>query len=322
MRKVSAPSLTNKKVLLRYDIDVPIKDKKVVDDFRLKAGLDTLKLCLEHTQTVTILGHIGRPQDEDPNLSVEAVYDWFFDNGFSDVIKSKKLQFLENLRFESGEEECSMEYSKSLAEFGEIYINEAFASYHKASSTTVLPTLMPSFCGIHFNQEVEQLTQIREDPKKPLISIIGGAKIDDKLPAVLALSKISDKVLVGGRLPEEIINSGTQIPGNVYLAEMNPGGTDITEQTVKNWTKIINSAAQILWNGPMGKFEESGNNQTRNLAHVVIDSGAQTIIGGGDTISALKSYGLLNKISFVSTGGGAMLELLINGTLPTIEALE
>lgn len=321
MKVISAPDLFGKKVLLRYDIDVPIKDKKVVEDYRLKAGLETLRLCLSVAEQVTILGHIGRPDGKDPGLSVEAIYDWFYQNGFSEFIDNNKLLFLENLRFESGEGECSLDYAKSLVQYGDIYINEAFASHHKASSTTILPTLIPSFAGLHFSKEVEKLTQIRQNPYQPLVSIIGGAKIEDKLPAVLALSKISKNVLVGGKLPEEIIYSGTHVPDNVYIAEVNPGGTDITAQTIKNWTRIISSSKMILWNGPMGKFEESGNNQTKALAHLIIDSGAQTIVGGGDTISALKSYGLLDKISFVSTGGGAMLEFIVSGTLPTIEAL-
>lgn len=322
MKIVSASDIQDKKVLLRYDLDIPLKDGRVVEDYRLKAGLTTLKLCLDKAVQVTILGHIGRPRGIDPVLSIEPIFDWFYQNGFSNHIDNKKLQFLENLRFEGGEEQSSIEYAKQLASFGEVFVNEAFASYHQASSTTVLPTLLPSFAGLRFAQEVQKLTDVMQNPQKPQIFIVGGAKIEDKLPAVLALAKFCDKVLVGGKLPEQIINSGTQIPANVYLAEVNPGGTDITGQTAKNWSKIINGAKQIIWNGPMGKFEEAGNNQTKNLAQSVIDSGAQTIIGGGDTVSALKSYGLLDKISFVSTGGGAMLEFLINGTLPSIDALE
>ena len=164
MLKFNSNNVDGKRVLIRYDIDVPIKDGKVMDDFRLKAGLTTVRFCLQFATEVVLTGHIGRPKlddngapsDEDVlNLSVSPVYDWFYQNGFEKDLDSKKLKILENLRFEKGEDEASLDYAKELASLGDFYINEAFASYHPAASTTVLPTLLPHAAGLNFAKEVE-----------------------------------------------------------------------------------------------------------------------------------------------------------------------
>lgn len=159
MLKVITPSfVSNKKVLLRYDIDVPIKDGKVMEDFRLEAGLETLDLCLKYASSVTLLGHIGRPSGEDPKYSVKPIVDWF-EQRFSGInLAPGKFHILENLRFEKGEEEADLNYAKELALLGNIFVNEAFAAHHKAASTTVLPTLMPSVAGLNFVEEVEELS--------------------------------------------------------------------------------------------------------------------------------------------------------------------
>ncbi|MFA5932510.1 MAG: phosphoglycerate kinase [Microgenomates group bacterium] len=322
MQVVSAPLIKGKKVLLRLDIDVPIEDGRVVDDFRLVAGMPTLELCLESAAKVIVMGHIGRPNGKKvEELSVAPIFNWLVEHGFGDELDSGKLQLLENLRFEKGEEEASVYYAKELAALGNFYVNDAFASHHKAASTTILPMLLPHAAGLQFAKEIETLTEVRENPEKPLVVIIGGLKVDDKLPAALALSKVADQVLVGGKIIAEL-KKRTDLPENLILADLTVDQEDITAETVSKWVPIISSAKMILWNGPLGKIEDSKNNQTGMIAEAVIASDAKSIIGGGDTIAYLNKLKDLSKISFVSTGGGAMLKFLETGTLPTIEALK
>lgn len=322
MQVVTPQLISGKKVLLRFDLDVALSGGKVCEDFRLIAGLPTLELCIKHAQSVVLIGHLGRPGGKIvPDLSVSPVVDWLEKKLFYYRLPIGKLHILENLRFEEGEENCSLEYAQKLAKLGNFYINESFAAYREASSTTILPRLLPSTAGLQFAQEVERLAEVRKNPKKPLVFIIGGAKIDDKLPVVLEMSKIAAAVLVGGKLPQEIRKKGVDLPGNVMVARMNEDKEDITANTLDAWSEIINSAGTIVWNGPVGFFENPKNNKTKLLANLITGSGAETIAGGGDTVAALNKWNLLDKFSFVSTGGGAMLKLLETGTLPTIDAL-
>lgn len=323
MQTVTADLVKEKQVLLRFDIDVEIQDGRVVEDFRLKKGLPTLDLCLRNASKVIIMGHIGRPDGEDPEFSVEPIYNWLinFDH-YEEALDSKKLRILENLRFEEGEDGADITYAKELASFGDFYVNEAFAAYHKAASTTVLPTLLPHAAGLNFAKEVERLTELRENPKKPLIALIGGAKVEGKYRAVVELSKIADTVLVGGLLANNIHERDLEVPGNVVLAKLSETGLDISTSSIGAFAEILKRAKEVIWGGPMGKYEVlEGNHADKILAEAIIDSGAESVIGGGDTVAALDKLGLLDKFSFVSSGGGAMLEFLSEGTLPTIEAL-
>lgn len=323
MQVVTPDLVKDKTVLLRFDIDVPIEDGKVVEDFRLRKGLATLDLCLKNATKVILMGHVGRPEGEDPEFSVEPIYNWLASHDhYEEALENKKLRILENLRFEDGEDKADLNYAKDLASFGDVYINEAFAAYHKAASTTVLPTLLPHAAGLQFYKEVEKLLEIRKNPKNPLIAIIGGAKVEGKYRAVIELSKICDKVLVGGLLARDIEDKGLEVPQNVVLAKLNENGLDISASSIGAFSQIIQGAKQVIWGGPMGKYEvEEGNHGDKILAQAVIGSGAESVIGGGDTVAALNKLGLLDQFSFVSTGGGAMLELLSEGTLVTIDAL-
>lgn len=322
MKVVSPDKLRNRKVLLRLDLDVPIEDGQILDDVRLRAGFETLCMCLENARSTIICGHIGRPEGkEEPKLSVKPVVVWVEQMLEGVELPPHSLHVLENLRFEPGEEECSIEFAKELASYGEVFINEAFASHHPSSSTTTITKLLPSYAGLRFVFEVDSILSIRKTPKKPLVAIIGGAKVEDKYQAIVGLAKVVDYVLVGGLLPELIRKQGLKIPDNVYLGELGASKIDISIETVDKFLKIIRQAKQIVWAGPMGKYEDpEGNKGNLLLAHGVISSGAESLIGGGDTITALEP--LIHKFNFVSTGGGAMLELLVKGTLPAIEALE
>lgn len=323
MKLLNASLIKDQIVLLRLDLDVPIKDGKVVDAFRLFAGMETLGFCLDHAKTVILMGHIGRPEGKVvPELSVQPIIEWI-QEGYGHIrLPKHKLHVLENLRFEPGEDAEDPEYAKELASYGNVFVNDAFASYHPAASTTVLPKLIPHAAGFRFADEVETLTQVRNHPIRPFIAILGGAKLEDKLPVVEKMSQIADWVLVGGKLAAELQASGKRIGSNVMVASLTPDGEDIDQKTLDEWKAILPRAKQILWNGPLGKFENPKNDATEKLAHAITLTNAKTIIGGGDTLSALDHGHFLEKFTFVSTGGGAMLKLLVDGTLPTIEVLK
>lgn len=322
MQVISPDLIKDKKVLLRLDIDVPIQDGVVIEDFRLEVAIPTLHLCLQFAQEVIVMGHIGRPGGREvPELSVEPIYDWLEGRGFNQDLEAGRLKVLENLRFEKGEEAADLNYAKSLAAMGDFFVNEAFASDHPASSTTLLPSLLPHAAGLRFAKEVDVLAKARTNPKKPKVVLIGGAKIEDKYDAIVALSQIVDKVLVGGLLPEKIKQQNLAVADNVILADLAADGLDISHKSTEEFAEVIKGAQQIIWGGPMGKYEQtSGNIANQRLAQAVIESSADSIIGGGDTVTALKKY--LSHFGFVSTGGGAMLKLFSLGTLPTIEALK
>ena len=327
MQIVISDLISGKKVLLRYDIDVALGkgtgDRlQVTEDYKLKAGIPTLKLCLENAVAVILMGHVGRPEGKVvEELRVAPIVEWFKNHGYSADLESGKLKILENLRFDPREETSDPEYAKELAAMGDFYVNEAFSSYRPAVSTTVLPTLLPHAAGIRFSEEVTKLTEVKNNPKKPLIAIMGGAKISEKLAVIKVLAQKADAVLVGGKLVAEIREQQLNLSANVLVAKLNEDGFDIAQETVSAWSGLINKAAQITWNGPLGKFEDPKYDATKKVGEIVTNSSAETIIGGGDIIAALDYAGVLDKISFVSVGGGAMLKLLSDGTLPTITAL-
>lgn len=324
------------------DLDVPLgKSKEVLDDYRLRVGLPTLKLCLEYAQELIVMGHLGRPQGKEvPELSVAPIARWLEEQGLAAEIESGKLKLLENLRFEAGEDGCDPGYARDLASLGDFFVNEAFAAHHPAASTTVLPTLLPHSAGLRFAQEVEVLTRVRNYPKRPLIAIIGGVKIEDKLRAVRVLSEVADVVLVGGKIASEIKKKPglvKELGEGVVLGELNKDQTDLTPETLQVWREILlHHAGMIIWNGPIGKIEgqvssikyqgeeeKLGSGRgTYKVAQAIIESGVESIVGGGDTVGFLEKLGMTEDFNFVSTGGGAMLKFLTEGTLPTVKALD
>ncbi|MBI4039183.1 phosphoglycerate kinase [Candidatus Daviesbacteria bacterium] len=388
MQVVNPQVIHNKKVLLRYDIDVALRlpssfdilrtnpersrmgsvaqghDLVVGEDYKLKAGLETLRLCLENASKVIIIGHLGRPQSvytiggkpfataEDekkgnpPQLSVKPIQEWLeqtlgqpvdFAESLEVVSSSdSKIVLLENIRFFHGEvpgaeyhatcisKTCDIDFAKKLASLGDFYVNEAFSSYNKAASTTMVPDLLPHAAGLRFVKEVETLLSVRNNPKKPFVAIMGGAKVKDKIPVINVLSQKADSILVGGKLAQEIGEQNLNLPKNVTVGKLSDDGLDISSDTTISWSGVISKAAQIIWNGPLGKSEDPKNNQTEKVVQLILNSKAEVVIGGGDSVAALSQYELLQKAqqkAFVSVGGGAMLKLLADGTLPTIEAL-
>lgn len=341
--KIDQFEFSGKRVLVRVDVDVPLGKKGnewvVQDESRLKESWQTIKFLQEKgVEKIVLMGHLGRPGGRRvEELVLEPVASKFREmvNGERKDLKlrmgefegyriNEKIVLLENLRFYPGEEGNDLEFARKLAGLGEVFVNEAFASSHREHASIVgVPRFLPHKAGFHFALEVENLGKVLEKPKRPLVLVIGGAKPETKLPLIKSFARLADKVLVGGALVKGFSLVDRQFqPGKIVLAELKEGGWDIDGESIKKFEEIIKKAGTVVWNGPMGKYEEEKWGQgTKKIAEAIADSLAFKVVGGGDTISALVKYGLVEKMDFVSTGGGAMLEFLAKGSLPGIEAL-
>ena len=323
-------------------MDVPLRDAQVSNDERLTSNAEiatrltnlkeTVDYLLEHgAGQVIIAGHIDRPGGPDSALStkqlklnLEKILSRsviFAENFEKQVLEN--LVLLENLRFWPGETQNDQSFAHQLANLADIYINEAFGNCHRTHASMVsLPSLLPHAAGFHLAKEVEELTKILNDPEKPFVAIVGGAKIETKLPLVEHLAKIADFVLVGGELPVEIKDKKMTFSQNVLVASLTADAKDISDESVKQFCDVIASAKTVVWNGPLGLFEEGHNRGSIAIARAIIDSPAYEVIGGGETVEFLAKNNFLSRFSFVSSGGGAMLEFLSGKTLPALKALE
>jgi phosphoglycerate kinase len=342
IKSISDADVKNKKVFVRLDFDVPIKNGQIEDDSRLLSGLETVKYLLEKDAVVVAAGHIGRPEGEDPKFSCEIVAKWFHKKFLDTSLEpteveglkgwklSDNLFVLENLRFDPGEEKNDSDFSQKLAATAQIYVNESFGVAHRAhASITGVAKLLPHYAGYHLMHEVKVLSKTLTDPKRPLTIIIGGAKIETKLPLISKMHRFADYVLVGGELAEQtkvlVKEAHEKISGQkamLIVADLTSDKFDITPNSVENFEQAIDKSATIVWNGPMGFIEEGHTQATVELAKVLNKSSAYKIIGGGDTIGFLSGENLVNHFDLVSVGGGAMLEFLAGEKLPGLVALE
>lgn len=339
--KITVLSVSGKKVLLRADMDVEIGSKG--EEFRLKALIPTLKYLSDNKARTIIIGHKGRPEGKiTQELSLELVvkelakisgYQISFFNGSlegakaeSEKVSEEGFLCLENLRFDIREEKNDSAFAKELSELADFYVNEAFATHSAHASIVGLPKLLPHAAGIRFLEEVEKLSGVLKNPKKPFVVVIGGAK-KDKTDYIESLEGKADKILVGGRLPEYMGDNTVSVRSldadeKVVVANLVMDKEDITIHSIERFEEEIAKAGTIVLAGPMGKYEEEGHRQgTERVLRAIIETGAYKIAGGGDTIAAIYLLGLENKFDWISVGGGAMLEFLAKGTLPSIEAL-
>jgi len=340
-----------KRVLLRTNYDVPLKKVKskkekgkslvVEDETRIEESLATIKWLLENGAKIIIVSHLGRPGGKRvPELSLEPVakkisnFKFLISNQFQMTnVKlgkmdgwqlAENLLLLENLRFHPGEEENNLDFAKELASLADFYVNEAFACSHRKHASIVgVPRFFPPqnrAFGFDFLKEIEVLSKIREKPVRPVVLLLGGTK-EDKIDYAKKLVNWADWILVGGKLVEyDGIPQLAKHPK--ILADLIKSGQDITMETVEKFKEIIFKAKTIVWAGPMGNFyDQKYEAGTKEIARAVVESGAFSVVGGGDTEVALTRFGLDKKISFISSGGGAMLEFLAEGTLPGIKAL-
>ncbi len=346
---LSSAEVVNKKVFLRMDLDVPIGDHgTILDDTRIEFSLPTINYLVKRGGSIIIGSHLGRPNGPDRNLSLAGVGHHLKDmlgipgdrfsainlGGFNAFKIGERIILLENLRFYPGEEIDDPEFARKLASLADIYVNEAFASSHRNhASITGIPKILPHFAGFRLEKEVKELSEVLESPKRPLAVIVGGAKIETKLPLITKMHGFADYVIVGGELAKEtktilkIEHEKVARKSKLIAADLTGDGLDINEQSLLEFTSVLKDAKTIIWNGPMGKISNligkdlESEKGTRELANFLIKSSARTIVGGGDTVGFLKKERLLDKFSFVSTGGGAMLEFLAGEKLPGLEAL-
>jgi len=354
IQSIRDADVVGKRVLVRVTFNVPIENGIVVDDVRIRAVLPTLTLLLERgAAKIILLTHLGRPRGVVvAELSVAPVRE-----RLGELIDMSRIELLENLRFDPGEEANDATFAKKLAELGDVYVNEAFADSHRAHSSIVgIPNLVPSYAGLLLEQEIAQLTRALTPPTNSL-AIIGGAKFETKLPLIQKFVGTYSRVLVGGAIANDLLRSRglpvgaslvSEMPVPVAIAEneqvalprdltveletsrvahtadvrVDERIVDIGPHTTQAWSEEIKKADFVLWNGTMGVCEKGYCTGTEALAQALIGSDCRAVLGGGDTLAATKKFAFDPQRIFVSTGGGAMLQFLADGALPGIEALK
>mgnify|MGYP001057500984 FL=1 len=358
-------NLEGKRVLVRCDFNVPLEGGVITDDLRIKSALPTLRYLVEAGATVTACSHLGRPKGKPASeFALEPVR-----KRLQELLP--EVQLMENLRFNPGETDNSSEFVSELIAGQDIYVNDAFGASHRSHASIVgPPAFLPSAAGRLLEKEVHVLNSLRENPKRPVVGIMGGSKVSDKLGVIEALLDVVDELIVGGgmcftflaakgnsvgaslleenmvekcrgllatydsiRLPldvtalspegvigdpsagGEVRQMGTSIPEGWMGLDIGPG-------TAVEFCDIISEARTVLWNGPMGVFEDSRFSAgTRTIAEAVAECRGFTVVGGGDSAAAAKLFGVDGEMNHVSTGGGATLELIEKGDLPGLSAL-
>ena len=316
MKSITDFSVEGKKVLVRCDFNVPLSESgEILNDAKIRESLPTLQYLLDHNAKVIVITHLG-----DGSESLDGVKKRLFE------LLGRQVEVLENIRSHKGEMENSPEFAKTLADMGDIYINEAFDVCHRNHASVVaLPALLPHGAGFALQKEVQVLSQIMQQPERPMVAIIGGAKVSTKAPLVDPFCAFADLVIVNGLIKQELITQEIplQYPEKVLGPKDNLESLDINEQDILRITTPILKAKTIFWNGPFGKFEdEQYKNGTLQIAKAIIESKAFSVVGGGETIEFLDKEGMLDQFSHVSTGGGAMLDFLAGQTLPGLDALK
>lgn len=390
LNTIREADLKNKRVLIRVDFNVPLKEGKVTDATRIVAALPTINYILSQPGTsLVVMSHFGRPKGKkNPDFSmvpvgkkfeellgrpVKVAPDVIGDEVKKEVasLKAGEVLLLENCRFYPDEEANNPEFAKELASYGDLYVNDAFGTAHRAhASTEGVSHYLPSYAGFLIEKEVKFMAPLLENPAKPFVAIIGGSKVSSKISVLESLVKTCDTIVIGGGMAYTFLKVlGHQIgkslveddyietaknflaaakakgvkvilPVDHICAENfaedaapitvdatdipeNLMGMDIGPKTTKMIVDELANAKSVVWNGPMGVFEfASFAKGTEDVAKALAASNATTVVGGGDSVAAINKFGLAEKISHVSTGGGASLEFLEGKTLPGIKALE
>ena len=368
-------SVDGKRILVRVDFNVPLDDGKITDDTRIRAALPTLKRLRDGGARLLLVSHLGRPKDREPELSLRPVAERLsrmLDEEVElapdlDHVPDGDVVMLENIRYEPGETKNDPELAERLAGLADVYVNDAFGSAHRAhASTEGVAHLLPSAAGLLLQREVETLTGILEDPGRPLVAIVGGAKVTDKIGVLKAFLERADAILIGGAMAFPFLSAQGHSVGDSLCAEedLEPArqlldagdgklrlptdlvlgdrfdaeaerlelegvdvldgwmGLDIGPETSDAYAAEIAGAGSVFWNGPMGAFELAPFARgTRVVAEAVAAAKGTTVVGGGDSAAALAEFGLADRVTHLSTGGGASLELIEGKTLPGVEVL-
>lgn len=350
LKELKAEDLRGKRVVLRLDLNVPVQDGMVTDNFRIVSAIKTLKHLTESAEKVTIIAHCEANREGETCTLRYASEELqkFVPHEFVNTIEEarsteSKVVLVENLRQYEGEKKNDERFAQELSRLGDIYVNEAFSvSHRKHASIVGVPKLISGFAGFQLEKEVENLSKAFA-PEHPFVFILGGAKFETKLPLIEKFMDKADKVFIGGALANDLLKaSGFDVkksrvsPGAVNLEKIlqseklikvtdvvwdNEMIVDVGENSTKALVEEIKKAKFVLWNGPLGYFEGGYKASTNSVAEAIATSSLESVIGGGDTIAAIKELNIMDKFSFVSTGGGATLDFLAEGTLPGIQAL-
>jgi phosphoglycerate kinase len=340
-RSVRGADVDGKSVLVRADLNVPLEHGDVADDTRIRAALPTLELLLERGAVrVRVCSHLGRPKGEDPGFRIEPVRD-----RLRALLPDERIEVLENTRFDPGETKNDPAFARKLAEGCDLFVNDAFGSAHRAHASTVgVAELLPAYAGLLLLAELEHLGRLLGEVGRPFVLVTGGAKVADKLGVLQNLGGRADAVLVGGKMAEELRDENplsfevvlpTDVVATSEFAEdaettvarfdaLPDGwlGLDIGPDSRKDFAERIRTSRTVFWNGPMGVFEwEPFAAGTKAVAEAVAAVDGYTVVGGGDSVRAVNELGLDDEISWVSTGGGASLELLEGKELPGVAAI-
>jgi len=342
-RSVRDADVAGKTVLVRSDLNVPLENGAVADDTRIRASLPTLALLLERgAAEVRVCSHLGRPKtDEDRARYAMAPVE----RRLRELLPDERVRVLENTRFDPGETKNDESFARTLADGCDVYVNDAFGSAHRAhASTEGVARLLPAYAGLLLLAELEHLGALLGEVERPFVLISGGAKVDDKLGVLQNLGGKADEVLIGGKMAEQVreenpLEFEVVIPRDVVAAsEFAEGaetrvvpydalpegwlGLDIGPETRRDFAERIGRARTVFWNGPMGVFEWPGFAAgTRAVAEAVAGVDGLTVVGGADSVRALHELGLADRVTWVSTGGGAALELLEGKELPGVAAI-
>jgi phosphoglycerate kinase len=385
---VREAEVAGRRVLVRVDFNVPLEGGEVADDMRIRAALPTIELLRERGAAVVLASHLGRPEGKpDPALSMAPVSKRLGELLGTEVTQASgviegdidlkcgslgpgDVLLLENLRFEPGETGNDPKLAEALAQLADLYVNDAFGAAHRAhASTEGVAHHLPGYAGLLLQREVEELTRVAESPEQPLVVILGGSKVSDKIGVIDRFLEIADRILIGGAMcfsffraqgigtgdslvEEEGVELAAKalerakdsdcellLPVDLVLGksfaadterresdgvEVPDGwmGLDIGPRSAELYAEAVAKAGTVLWNGPMGAFEmEPFAAGTRTVAEAVAAAPGTTVIGGGDSVAALRKFGLDDEVDWLSTGGGASLELLEGKKLPGVEAL-
>ena len=389
MKTVDDVDVEGKRVLVRVDFNVPLRDGGVVDDSRIRAALPSIQALRARGARVILVSHLGRPADREPELSLRPVADRLSELLGADValapgvvgsdveaqvgeLRSGEVLLLENVRYEPGETANDDELARGLGALADVYVDDAFGAAHRAHASTegVTHHVAEAAAGPLLEREVSTLRGVLESPDRPLVAVMGGAKVTDKIGMIARFLQTADAVLIGGAMcfpffraqghsvgaslcdeqdleparrtlsAAEASPARLELPDDLVIADRVAAdaqpreldgidvpegwvGVDIGFATVRRYTREIEGAGTVFWNGPMGAFElEPFAAGTRAVAEAVAGARGTTVVGGGDTAAALAAFGLTHGVDHISTGGGAALTLIEGESLPGVEALE